>query len=46
VDHGASCKWLASRLLGYVVPSCCGVVEVVGRIDYVVVVVANDMGLC
>jgi hypothetical protein len=24
VDHGASCKWLASRLLGYVVPSCCG----------------------
>jgi hypothetical protein len=24
--HGASCKWLASGLLGSVVPSCGGVV--------------------
>jgi hypothetical protein len=46
VGHDTSCKWLASGLLGSVVSSCDVVVEVVGRIGYVAVVVANDMGCC
>jgi hypothetical protein len=46
MGHGASCKWLVSKLLGSMMPSVAGVVGVVGRIDYVAVVVADDMGCC
>jgi hypothetical protein len=35
-----SCRWLASRLLGFVVPRCGGMV-VARRIDYVVEVMVD-----
>jgi hypothetical protein len=42
LGHGASCRWLASGILGLQCRITAVVVEVVGNIGYAVVIVADD----